>query len=198
MPIRGAMFPDITPTEYDRQPEILQTRIPVPFGDPLINQPHPLVKNFFSWNSVFLTAADLDAIEAWFRANGTTFFSLYEADGWKNRAIARTVAATIVTGTMTYTLPGKELTGLILYDNGAFIDPSRYTVSPGTGTEGETRVTFVAGQLPANGRELSFTATSGRVKYTVWLVNTRLPSAFAGEGDLFTFTEPLRFEEKIV
>lgn len=200
MPTRGQMFPDIAVSDYTRQPEILQKRIEVPWGDPQINQPHPFVVQHIRFNSEWFTPADVDALEAWFLLNSTTYFSIYENAGWATRAIPKETFALVVAGQMSYTIPAKELAGVIVYDDtlNQVILASKYSLAAGAGAEGETVLTFVAGQLPPAGRYLSYSATGGRRKFTVWCENETFPQAHTGEGDLFTLEEPLRFRSRMV
>jgi hypothetical protein len=197
---RGTLFPTITPTEYKRRPKLLQKRVDAAFGDPQINVPHPIQQWSISWNSTFLLQADLDALEAHFLANGTTYFSLYDA--WSTRSIPPQPAAggpitilpfgTVVTGTMLYLIPAKLLTGLALYDNNTLISSSHYTYAENVGTEGECAITFNTGQLPANGHTLSYSAATGQRKFAVYYTNTDFPEAFQ-EGDVWQLDEPLQF-----
>lgn len=201
MPTQGEIFPDIAATEYTRQPRLIQTRVDVPFGDPQINVPHPFPKEFMSWNSTFLKPADIDALEKWFKKNGTTFFSFYDAPGWGVRAVPKTTIGAVQAGVLTYTLKAKALTGLVVYNEsagGAVVNASTYVYNEGAGPEGEGQIVFNVGQLPPVGNILSFDATTGRRKFLVWCLNEQFPGAYTGEGDLFTLEEPLRFEEKIV
>jgi hypothetical protein len=194
------MFPDIPVSHWVRRPQRLQKRIATLYGDPQINEPHPFLIQNMEWNSEWLLPAEIDLVEAWFADNSTTFFSIYDNHGWASRAIPLTIFATIVGGQMAYTLPVKELAGLFVFDvtANAVVAPARFTVAAGAGAEGEDVLTFIAGQLPPAGHVLSYSATGGRRKWTVWCITEELPQRAYGEGDLFTLDSPLQFTTRRV
>lgn len=73
--------------------------------------------------------------------------------------------------TLTFTIRAKEIasSSVIVYDNGVAVSAGFYSLSAGTGAQGEDRIVFGGGHAPAAGHALTI-AYKGRRRYTCEIV----------------------------
>jgi hypothetical protein len=199
--IRGTAFPDIAPSSrtpgqaYTRQLVVAQERVDAVFGDPQINVPHPYQQYKLTYFSDCLSATDLDTLRDHFALNAATYFSFFCF--WSGRAIPKVKAADVVAGQLIYTLPASQVVTPTLYDGtGAVIAVARYALNPGAGAEGADNVTFTGLGTQPTGPTLSFSAVSGRRRFSAFYDVQQFPEAWE-EGDVWVLGAPLQLTTSV-
>jgi hypothetical protein len=183
------VFPNILADTMKRRRKKFQKRIRREDGGLQVNVPHPVEQFVFhgEWNT--LSGVDLASITDHFDVNGTGTFTLFDNDRYVS-----SLQFGVGNGTTTiFTLPAKSTVGLIIKKNGVTQTiTTNYTVSVGTGTDGEDQVTFVV--APALNDVLTFSATTARRRHTVWYTTEELEEEPI-EADIWRLI--IDFEEKV-
>jgi hypothetical protein len=117
-----------------------------------------------------LLVADIELISAFIDTYGVAGFTFFDFESKLYGTPGARPARNIGTGdgaTLTFTIPAKETSGIVVYVNGvaktAGVD---YNVSVGTGSQGEDQIVFIAGHAPGNGLAVTV-AFLGRIRYTM-------------------------------
>lgn len=162
-----ALFPESSRRKplfgYDNTPDENVKRTPPEAGDSYIRDVWGTLR-FVARMDFQLSKADAGVLWAFYEANrltGFTFFDFAMVYAW---------AKTIGTGdgvTAAFTIPGKETVLTTVTVGGVAkalgVD---YTFSAGTGADGQDRIIFIAGHIPAAAAAVAIVADTRR-KYTV-------------------------------
>jgi hypothetical protein len=164
------LFPDIAPDRFARGRKKWQNRVPAADAGLQVNVPHPTVQHLFKGAWTTLSDTDLDTIVSHNEANAANVFTLFD---FNVRAIPGGTTTPISFGTgdgatLTFTLPAKAVAGLAVYDAGSLVTNGIYSLSVGTGADGEDQVVYGTSHAPTPGHALTFSCTSGRRRWVVW------------------------------
>jgi hypothetical protein len=156
------VFPDIYPTvwEPDNQPA-QESDFDARDAFLQINSYDPVDPLFMHAEWSMLSRTERDQIKAHRDANKDRSFTLF--DYWSSTVSALFLANGTGAATV-FTLPAKSVAGLSVTVNGVLAAPQP-TLSAGTGTDGQDRITFSA--APANGAPIRWSATDARLFYEV-------------------------------
>lgn len=175
------MFPDIPPTgDYSWSPVAFDQRETAADGSTQISVPHPKIQRRFTANWEVLELAELWQIYTHWAANRSNAFTLFDFWylPWTDVAVGTGDGATT-----TFTLPAKEVTGIVVKVAGVVQGGGTYTLSAGTGAEGEDRILFNV--APANGAAITYSATRARARFTVLYATPELRDMRNVEADIW-------------
>jgi hypothetical protein len=189
------VFPEVQPDRCKRSRKTFDNRVQAADGGLQVNVPHPLEQ--FKFVMDWTTGADTDAdlVIGHFDVNRSTFFTFFD---FNVRAIPATGSPDVVFGTgdgatVTFTLPAKLTSGVVIKKNGTTQTlTTNYTLQIGLGPDGEDQVTFVV--APAGGAVLAYRAALGRRRHITWYTTVEIEETPV-EANIWSFS--VAIEEKL-
>lgn len=167
------LFPNNTtalvPDKERRSFKAFDLRARAQDGGLWINVPHSLVQALFHLEYSMLLDSDLDTLTAHYRANRSGFFTYFESTP---RSITDlTIGTGNGSGGQVITLPAKATTGLSIKVAGS--PSAAWTLSVGTGTDGEDVITSTGGGF-TNGAALTMSAITARMRRILFYASLQI------------------------
>lgn len=176
-------YPEIAESSYRFPRQGFENRLKTLSGSIQINVPHPKMQQFFEIEYDTLSSEELATLRDYHEANRSNSFNFFDrvSLGWTGLAVGTGDGAAA-----TFTLPAKEITGRIVKVAGVVkTEGTHYTVSAGTGVDGEDQITFTVGNIPAAGAAVTLDVTKARRRFRMLYVDARFSFAW-NEADIFS------------
>jgi hypothetical protein len=177
-------FPDISPDEggYSRTKRRFQNVKRARDGGVQINAAHPNSIRTYTLSWSMLSSAERDSMSEHLDANGDGFFAYFDA---VPRSATDRAVGTGDSITATFTLPAKEVAGLVVKVDGVTKTAGvHYNHQVGTGADGADQIVFTAGNIPA-ADPIVFSATSQRERVNVFYVESSIDDGVS-EADIYS------------
>jgi hypothetical protein len=114
-----------------------------------------------------LAIANIELMMSFYEVYRVTGFTAFDFEQYQAGSPGYRPADPLGTGdgsTTTFTIPAKEVGGVIVYDNaGVVAFPAGYSISVGTGAQGEDRIVFAVAPVTAHVLTIAYL---GRRRYT--------------------------------
>ena len=176
-------YPDIAESSYSCPRIGFENRLKTLSGSTQINVPHPKIQGLFEIQYETLSPEELATLRDYHEANRSNSFNFFD------RLSLPWFALAVGTGdgaTTTFTLPALSITGLIVKVAGVVKTAGvHFNVSVATGSEGEDRIIFTAGNIPTLGQAITMDVTRARRRFRVLYVDAQFSASWV-EADVFS------------